>query len=489
LQALRHLREMSQDISQSNSATNWGRRPAALRAFNHRLLRGFNEAVNGLSEEGWSPAGSDDAMDDVSILVNRNPDKLLGLNNTSFAKGFDTILCAKASMLLQNVAPVVVLRFLREHRAEWAAAGGGDSDSSYAGFKNGGGSNNFLGPRAGNFQGQVTLPLAQTFEHEELLEVIKLEEGIMPRDTLFLQMCSGMDENAVGSFAELVFAPIDASLTDDTPLLPSGFRIIPLDSCKESSSPTRTLDLASALETGTNKTAIDEVPPTSKNNAGKRRCLMTIAFQFACEGQMTECMASMARRYIRGIISSVQRVTLALSSSSSSRFSLRSHLGTPEAATLAYWICRSYRNYMGVELLKCSCEEGETLLKALWHHTDAIFCCSIKASPVFTFANQAGLDMLETTPVALREISLEKILDDHGRKNLWAEFPRIMNQGFGCIQGGVCLSSMSRPVSYEQVAAWKVMNGEEEEEEKEGGGGEGEEAHCICFMFVNWSFV
>lgn len=50
----------------------------------------------------------------------------------------------------------------------------------------------------------------------------------------FWQLCSGMDENAVGTCAELIFAPIDASFADDAPLLPSGFRIIPLDSAKVS---------------------------------------------------------------------------------------------------------------------------------------------------------------------------------------------------------------------------------------------------------------
>lgn len=44
------------------------------------------------------------------------------------------------------------------------------------------------------------------------------------------QLCSGVDENAVGTCAELIFAPIDASFSDDAPLLPSGFRIIPLES-------------------------------------------------------------------------------------------------------------------------------------------------------------------------------------------------------------------------------------------------------------------
>lgn len=45
-----------------------------------------------------------DGVDDVTILVNSSPDKLMGLN-LSFANGFpsvsNAVLCAKASMLLQ----------------------------------------------------------------------------------------------------------------------------------------------------------------------------------------------------------------------------------------------------------------------------------------------------------------------------------------------------------------------------------------------------
>jgi len=52
----------------------------------------------------------------------------------------------------------------------------------------------------------------------------------------------------------------------------------------------------------------------------------------------------------------------------------------------------------------------------------------MQALPVFTFSNQAGLDMLETTLVALQDISLEKIFDDHGRKILFSEFPQIIQQ-------------------------------------------------------------
>ncbi|OIW17008.1 hypothetical protein TanjilG_00148 [Lupinus angustifolius] len=456
--ALRQLRQISHEVSQSSVTTGWGRRPAALRALSQRLCRGFNEALNGFTDEGWSTIGNDGA-DDVTILVNSSPEKLMGLN-LSFANGFpsvsNSVLCAKASMLLQNVPPAILLRFLREHRSEWAD----NNMDAYSAAAVKVGPCSFSGSRVANYGGQVILPLAHTVEHEEFLEVIKLEgiahspeEAMMPREVFLLQLCSGMDENAVGTCAELIFAPIDASFADDAPLLPSGFRIIPLQSGKEASSPNRTLDLTSALDIGPTK---NKASNDYSGNSGCVRSVMTIAFEFAFESHMQDHVASMARQYVRSIISSVQRVALALSPHLSSHAGLRSPLGTPEAQTLAQWICNSYRCYMGVELLKSNIEGNESVLKSLWHHSDAILCCTLKAMPVFTFSNQAGLDMLETTLVALQDITLEKIFDDHGRKVLFAEFPQIIQQGFACLQGGLCLSSMGRPVSYERVVAWKV---------------------------------
>lgn len=52
----------------------------------------------------------------------------------------------------------------------------------------------------------------------------------------------------------------------------------------------------------------------------------------------------------------------------------------------------------------------------------------MQALPVFTFANQGGLDMLETTLVALQDITLERIFNDNGKKTLFAELPQIMQQ-------------------------------------------------------------
>lgn len=472
--ALRHLRQISHELSHSN-ITGWGRRPAALRALSQRLSRGFNESVNGFADEGWSLINND-GVDDVSILVNSSPNKMMSLN-LGFLNGFPStvtsVLCAKASMLLQNVYPTMLLKFLREHRSEWADS----SIDAYSAASVKTSPCTLPGTHISGFGGQVILPLAHTLENEEFLEVIKLEnithfqDVIVPRDLFLLQFCSGVNENAVGSCAELIFAPIDASFADDAPLLPSGFRIMPFDSLSENSSPNRTLDLASSLEVGSVK---GRVGGDLNKNYGSTKSVLTIAFQFAFENHLQENVAIMARQYVRNIISSVQRVALALSPP---RISCNSGVhATPEAAMLASWICHSYKSKSGVNLLKTVMEGSDSVVKSLWQHADAIVCCSLKAMPSFTFANQAGLDMLETTLIALQDITLEKIFDDEGRRILCSEFPIIVQQGFGCLNGGICVSSMGRSVSYERAVAWKVMNDEEE-------------AHCICFMFVNWSFV
>ncbi|GKC37118.1 homeobox-leucine zipper protein ATHB-15 [Tanacetum coccineum] len=464
MMALRQLRQIALEVSQSGTPNNWGRRPGALRALSQRLNRGFSEALNGFNDEGWSLM-TNDGVDDVTIIVNSSPEKLMGLN-LPFANGYpsvsNSVLCAKASMLLQNVPPALLLRFLREHRSEWAD----NNIDAYAAAAVKLGPCNLPGTRVGNFGGQVILPLAHTIEHEELLEVIKMEgvghcpeDALIPRDMFLLQVCNGMDENAVGMCAELIFAPIDASFADDAPLVPSGFRIIPLDSIKDGSSPNRTLDLASALEI---RGSGNKISSDLNVSGGTARSVMTIAFEFVCESHMQETVAAVARQYVRNIVSSVQRVASALSPNMHLNGALHAPLGTPEAHVLASWISRSYSCYLGGELLKTEGERSRNVLKSLWSHSDAIMCCSLKALPVFTFANQAGLDMLETTLVALQDISLEKVLDEHGRKGLFTEFAQIMQQGFTCLQGGVCSSSMGRPVSYERAVAWKVLNDEDD---------------------------
>ncbi|KAL8501439.1 hypothetical protein ACS0TY_020826 [Phlomoides rotata] len=468
ISALKYIRQIAQETS-GEVVYSLGRQPAVLRTFSQRLSRGFNDAVNGFNDDGWSVLNCDGA-EDVVVAINTAKNLNSGSNTLPLLGG---VLCAKASMLLQNVPPAVLVRFLREHRSEWAdfnvdAYAAAALKSTYA----------YPGMRPTRFTGsQIIMPLGHTIEHEEMLEVIRLEghslsheDAFMSRDIHLLQMCSGIDENAVGACSELVFAPIDEMFPDDAQLLPSGFRIIPLDS-KPGDLADKTLDLTSSLDVG---------PATSNNgkNAGAARSILTIAFQFSFESNLQENVASMARQYVRSVISSVQRVAMAISPSGlSPTVGSKLSPASPEALTLAHWICQSYSFHTGAELFATDSASSEAVLKTLWHHQDAILCCSLKAEPVFTFGNQAGLDMLETTLVSLQDITLDKIFDDSGRKALYSDFSKIMQQGFAHLPAGICMSTMGRHVSYEQAIVWKVFAAEESS------------VHCLAFSFVNWSFV
>lgn len=111
---------------------------------------------------------------------------------------------------------------------------------------------------------------------------------------------------------------------------------------QDASSPNRTLDLASTLEVGA---AGNRISGEHSKNPGSGKSVMTIAFQFAFEMHLQDSVAAMARQYVRSIIASVQRVALALSPSrlGPNAATLRPPPGTPEAQTLARWICQSYR--------------------------------------------------------------------------------------------------------------------------------------------------
>ena len=48
----------------------------------------------------------------------------------------------------------------------------------------------------------------------------------------FLKLYNGISGTTASGWAQLVFAPVDASLSDELPLLPSGFHIITINNYK-----------------------------------------------------------------------------------------------------------------------------------------------------------------------------------------------------------------------------------------------------------------
>ncbi|XVF07434.1 hypothetical protein REPUB_Repub06bG0138600 [Reevesia pubescens] len=151
----------------------------------------------------------------------------------------------------------------------------------------------------------------------------------------------------------------------------------------------------------------------------------------------------MARQYVRNVISSIQRVAMAISPSGlSPAGGPKLSPGSPEAHL--HWLTKSARA-TGAELLRSESLGGESILATsgcnivlfveglllsrfadkgltyritsnpieksiVWtitvpeHISEGIGW--MKSLPVFNFANQAGLDMLETTLAALQDITL-----------------------------------------------------------------------------------
>ncbi|KAF3513880.1 hypothetical protein F2Q69_00007267 [Brassica cretica] len=476
--ALRYVRQVAHETN-GEVVYGLGRQPAVLRTFSQRLSRGFNDAVNGFNDDGWSIMHCNGA-EDITVAVNSTKHLNSFSDPLSFLGG---VLCAKASMLLHNVCPAVLIRFLREHRSEWADF----NVDAYSAATLKAGAFAYSRMRPTTFTGsQIIMPLGNTIEKEEMLEVVRLEghslvpeDSFLTRDVHLLQICTGIDEDAVGACSELVFAPVNEMFPDDAPLVPSGFRVIPVDAKTVGDAQDlltanhQTLDLTSSQDVGS-------TPETGSNPS--TQCILTIAFQFPFENNLQENVANMACQYVRSVISSVQRVAVALSPSvlipiPGSKLSP----GSPEAVSLAIWICHSYKQHFGSDLLRTDSLGGDALLRQLWDHQDAILCCSLKPQPVFMFANQAGLDMLETTLVALQGITLEKIFDESGRKALCPDFAKLMQQGFACLPSGMCVSTIGRHVSYEQAVSWKVFSDCEVNNNNR--------IHCLAFLFANWSFL
>ena len=71
---------------------------------------------------------------------------------------------------------------------------------------------------------------------------------------------------------------------------------------------------------------------------------------------------------------------------------------------------------------------------------------------------------------------IDSVLNNIGILRLSYIFLFFASQGFTNLPSGICISSMGRPISYEQAIAWKVLNDDDSN-------------HCLAFMFINWSFV
>ncbi|KAH9301726.1 hypothetical protein KI387_013309, partial [Taxus chinensis] len=481
--ALRHLRSLAQEAA-GEVIAGGTLQPSTLRELSLRVARSFNDAINCFPEDGWLSVASD-GMGDVSISLNSSwSPRTVGLKSTPSNKLYSDggVLCAKASMILQNVPPAILVRFLREHRSEWADWMDCDLDTicSNTSRSHVYGASVLVGAELG--RRQIPMPLAHSVEHEEIMELVKFEGcdpgrdgAFVSKETYLLQLCNGIDETAIGDCAQLVFAPVDGALSDDTLLLPSGFRVIPLGTgFMDGYDMSYNLNLASTLE-GDMSRAMTDTGISSSNF----RSIVTIAFQFGYDTNNCDSVSIAAHKYMRTVIASVQRVAMAIAPRVGSTLGLRSLSGTTEVLTLVKQIVSSFRIKFGVDLLGEQPPNNDELFKMLWHHSNAIICCTCKfclqSLPEFIFANEAGLDMLETTSGCLQDLQWDQTLDESDKEDIYSDITKVMQQGFAYLTSGIRLSSMGRPVAYERALGWNILDGNES-------------MACVAFMFINWSF-
>ncbi|KAL2525840.1 Homeobox-leucine zipper protein REVOLUTA [Abeliophyllum distichum] len=425
--------------------------PDIYRSFGQRLSRSFNDAVNGFTEDGWSLINAD-TSDYLLLSIKRT--SLEAVTN------HDSILCVKASLLLQSVSPAKLVRLLRESRSDWMNFN--FDDHSVAFLKSA--SFVFPGSHTHDLSENAVL-LGHTINENEILEIIRFERfahrrrDVSPGILYHLQICNGKEDSGVGAFSELIFAPIDSAVPNDAILLSSGFRIFSL--------PSNTQDIGS----------------TTRGNV-HASTMLVLAFQFPFESHLQEEVVTMARQYVSHVITSVKNMSLAAIPSGSNptmnsneanpSMEPKVTLGSISAVNLANWISQSYRSSVGAELLSFNCQSSDSLSAQLWHHQYAILCFSFTSNPICLYANQTGLKMLETTPENLQTITVDKIFGDSNAVSLYSVIPTIMQQGYAILPPGHFLSVMNDCVPYEQAVVWRVNSPDAS-------------VHCLALAFTSWS--
>nr|AWD38907.1 class III homeodomain-leucine zipper protein [Cyrtomium guizhouense] len=454
-----HLRGLAGESTEAGLASN---QVSSVQGFRHRLVRGFNDAINCFPDDGWV-ALVNDGPSTVSVHINPSYNfKQFGVKEERTAsKG--GLICAKASLPLHKVSSSLVMHLLREHWTTWADV---DGDASPIDLSRASVHDNV--PKQKFSTVKVFQPVSGQNEALEVVRLQKLQEPgtdiTYQADSFLLQLCSGMKDTTASTHAHLIFAHIDASVPDDAPLVPSGFRVMHLDTSTENLISSQTLDLASSLE---DRSATFRM----QNHLNEFSSALTIAFQYTYEIQSRDAVALKAQRNVQAIFDFLQQAMVSLRPPPS--LPVAGSQCRMEMLLLVQNLTDSYRIHTGQELLPCADGSAEGLFQLFWNFQPAVVCCAWKPLPEFIFANNSAVEMFETSLPALREMSLERMFNDGCRKTDYSQPPSFLKEGFAHLPAGVCLTSSGRHVSYEHATGWKVITVDQS-------------VQIAAFLFVNW---
>nr|ABG73244.1 class III HD-Zip protein HDZ32 [Marsilea minuta] len=455
--ALSYLRSLVKEKAEVSNPSS------SLRGLSHRLVRGFNDAVNCFPDEGWVSV-INSGPNTLSVHINpTSHSKQLGGNESGIVtKG--GIVCVKASLVLHDTPPSLLLCFLKEKWTTWAEF---DMDLGYANSR-------IFANDLSKKKFSTVQKLQPLVGQEEVVEFMRVQEsdvarfnGVFTPDKFLLQVCNNSEEVKPGECVQLICAPIDASMSEYVALLPSGFRILHLNSIKEKLMSSQTLDLASSLEYG--KTEMINSQSAQGSNS-----VLNIVFQFLYKPENHDIIVPNAQHHVQAIVELLQHAALSLRSPPPPPLPLPVKSGM-EHLILVQQIVESYRSYIGRELLSSPPGDAEAMFKSFWSLKDSIVCCAWKPLPQFIFANRSALEMLETDLVALRSLPLEQMFNDGNRNSDYSQPPPfVLKEGYACLPSGICLSSKGNPVSFDRATGWKVITSDQS-------------VQVGALMFCNWS--
>ncbi|CAA0806364.1 Homeobox-leucine zipper protein REVOLUTA [Striga hermonthica] len=409
--------------------------PALLRCFCLRLSRSFNDAINCFSEDGWTLMNAN-SSDDIIISTKRT-------TNFGVYANCDSILCLKASLLLQNVFPASLVKLLAGCRAAWMGFSFNDHIVASS-------------PAAFAFQGidisrvsEFSALFGQTNNKDEAVEIIRLDRADRQRyyylgDFVHLQMINGMGDNGFGACSELIFAPIDETSPNDAPYLSCGFRIFLLGS--ESSD---IVEFLKWLWCAVTSFRISGLPPS----------MLVLAFQFPYVSQNLDEIEAVAKLYVKHVISCVKMISEEVAyvgfvnpaEASSAIFSRETF-----SENLASMIHQSYRSSLGVDMIGLNLETPNSLSDQIQRHHYAILCFSSMSDTVCVYANRAALNMLQTTPGNLQMLTVERFFVDPNI-SLAPVFQTVMLQGYAFLPPGRFESAINRTVFYKQALVLQLQ--------------------------------
>ncbi|XP_051121229.1 homeobox-leucine zipper protein HOX9-like [Andrographis paniculata] len=440
--------------------------PESLRSLSKKIHRGFNDAVNGFPEDGWTCLNADSTDD---LIMSIKAVKCPGPTPT-----YDSVLCIKSAFLIQNVIPANMTRVLTERLSSWIDFDFSKHSESYSTAVC------FAYPsKSSHNLSEDPAKLGYTNHKNEALKVMRYRRildrlsGVSSMDIYHMLVVNGMEDTGFGLTSELLFSAPDMESSLDDFQLTFGFRVILLGSIPGT--------VPSAILT---QEGPSHPMRTAVSNYSLPPALLTLAFQFPFEGDCQGDLMDMARSYVRHVISNVKSIALELKLSGTyrvrnlARGNSNATAVTPAstfAENLASLICRSYKLTTNIDLVRIN--PPTTMLQAVYGHPFSITCFTFSSIPVCIYANQQALMMLETETNNLQMITVDNILGvSHENFRLHSILPQIMNRGYVVFPPGYGRTATNRRFTYMKGMVWQVR-------------GFDNSIHCLALAFYRWVLV